>query len=382
MRVLISPDKFKGSLGAGEVATAIAAGLRDANLAGRHLVVEERPVADGGEGTASVLCEALAGRWVECPAHDALGRAISARYALSRTDGESLAILEMSDPNGLWRIDEKERRVLLSSSLGTGEVLMHALTHSHADRVVLGIGGSATNDGGLGFASALGFGFYGSAGEPIAPLPIHFLKVARIDLPPVPWPWTGRVTAMVDVSNPLLGENGATRVYGPQKGVVTQAEAESLEQGLEHFANLAAATFGKDFRAAAGAGAAGGLGFGLLTFAQAELRPGFATVAELLGLERRIAETDLVITGEGGMDAQTLNGKAPFGVAQLAQKHGKPCVAFAGRVDPSADLDLRRHFFDLISLANADTPPAEAIRCAPELLRARAAEFARGFHLP
>ena len=375
MRVLVAPDKFKGSLSAQEAAAAIAEGWRAGSPSSLDLEFSCRPVADGGEGTAEVICEALGGSWVSCTVRDPLGRPVAAKYALISQGAVRTAVLDMSEASGLWRVAPDERRVERQSTYGTGEMLAHALRCSGADRVVIGLGGSATNDGGMGLAAALGFRFLDNSGLGLEPVPANLPRLQRL-MPPPELSWiSGRVVAAMDVFNPLLGERGATRVYGPQKGLVGETEIRVLEAGLGRLADVVADWRKDDLRDRPGAGAAGGLGFGLMAFCGAEVRRGFDEVAELLRLSEVVSRSDLIITGEGSLDAQTLEGKAPAGVARLARHFGKPCVAFAGRVDPAARSLLLEHFAEITALADGTISEAEAIRRAPELLRARAAEL-------
>jgi glycerate 2-kinase len=232
------------------------------------------------------------------------------------------------------------------SYLGTGQLLAHALRKGGADRVVVGIGGSATNDGGVGLAAALGFRFLDAERRELEPTPRHLPELASIEFPLDALP-SVLINVACDVKNPLLGPRGATRVYGPQKGLCDEAQAAQLELGLARLADVAAQTFGQDLRDIPGAGAAGGLGFGLITFCGAELLPGFGLVASRLGLEAAVARADLVLTGEGSLDGQTLEGKAPAGVAAMARQLGRPVIAFGGRVEEAARAGLRICFDEI-----------------------------------
>ena len=363
MKILVAPDKFKGSLGAREVAENIAAGLREALPEAAIVLL---PIADGGEGTAEVICAAAHGEWISCPVHDANGGPIAARYAML-PDGET-AVLETSEAIGLWRIPAEERAPLRASSLGAGEMLLHAARRG-AKKLIVGLGGSATNDGGFGMARALGFRFLDRKGAELTGTVAELRGLARIAPPLLPEFPT--IIAAVDVQNPLLGKRGATRVFGPQKGS-SVAELELLEEALTQLADIVARDFGVDHRDVPGAGAAGGLGFGLLSLASATLRPGFDVVAEAIGLEDAVCNADVVITGEGRMDAQTLEGKAPAGIAVLARRHRKKIYAIVGQLEDSHEL---RGLFDgisVLSVSNFD----EAIAAAPRLLRACARELA------
>ncbi len=365
MRVLVAPDKFKGSLRAEAAAAAMAAGWREA-WSSSEIVC--RPVADGGEGTADAVCAALGGTWREHTVQDPLGRPVRARYALVGPAGGRTALIECSAASGYGLVLPHERDLLRASTYGTGELLLHAIAESGVRRVVVGLGGSATNDGGLGLAAALGYRFLDAEGDALPPIPAGLGRLATI-VAPTKWTWlSGPVTAACDVRNPLLGPRGATRVFGPQKGL-WPAQEESLESGLRWLADVAAATFGVDYREVPGAGAAGGLGFGLMTFCGATLEPGFGLVAKLLGLEAAVMASDLVLTGEGSADAQSLEGKAPYGVAALARRHGRPAVLIAGHIPPADRAALRGHFDSLHALTDTGHPVEQCLQDAANILR-------------
>jgi glycerate 2-kinase len=379
MRVLIAPDKFKGSLTAAQAAAALAEGWRQGWPSDKPLEIECLPVADGGEGTAEAIHDALSGRWITLAVHDPIGRIVEGRYALvENAGGERLAVLEMSSASGFSLVRGDDRDLLRGNTFGTGQLLADALRKGGADRVLLGIGGSATNDGGIGLAAALGFRFLDAEHRELEPTPRHLPELASIEapvdpLPPVP------IDVASDVKNPLLGPRGATRVYGPQKGLRDEAQAAQLELGLARLAEVAAQTFGRDYRDRPGAGAAGGLGFGLMTFCDAELLPGFDLVASRLGLEAAVARADLVLTGEGSLDGQTLEGKAPAGVAGMARRLGRQVIAFGGRVEEAARVGLGNCFDEIVALSEVEPELTQEQRMArgPELLCRHAARLAR-----
>jgi glycerate kinase len=379
MRVLIAPDKFKGSLTAAEAAAALAEGWRQGWPEDKPLEIECLPIADGGEGTAEAIHDALAGRWITLAVHDPIGRIVEGRYALIEKTGlKRLAVLEMSSASGFSLVRGKDRDLLHANTYGTGELLAHALRESGAERVIVGIGGSATNDGGIGLAAALGFRFLDAQRNSLEPIPRHLPELASIE-PPSDGFAAVTINVACDVKNPLLGPRGATRVYGPQKGLRGVAQAAQLELGLERLADIAAQTFGRDHRDTPGAGAAGGLGFGLMTFCGAELLPGFDLVAGQLALEEAVARADLVLTGEGSLDEQTLEGKAPAGVASMARRLGRPVIAFGGRVQEAARVGLHDCFDAIVSLSDIerDLTQEQRIARAPELLSRHAAHVAR-----
>jgi glycerate 2-kinase len=368
MQILIAPDKFKESLSAQQAANAIRDGFSAVFAEANFDVV---PVADGGEGTAGIFIEALDGEWIEAATHDALGRSIDASYAW--IGDRKLAVIEMSAASGLWRIKPDERDPLHADTLGTGELIADAIRRG-AEHLLVGLGGSATNDAGVGMASALGWKFLDQAKNPLAPHPAEFRKISQI-IPPST-PLSCRVTGLCDVSNPLLGEAGATRTFGPQKGASPEMLAQ-LEENLAHVARLYFEQFGKDLSLVPGAGAAGGLGFGLVTFLQATLESGFNAISRLMDLESRVSASDLVITGEGRLDAQSLHGKAPFEISQLAQRHGKPVIGFAGIIEGELP-----GFDACIPIANGPLTLAESRAHAAELLRTAAKRTALLLKIP
>jgi len=381
VRILIAPDKFKGALNAREVAENIAKGLRDALPDARIDIV---PMADGGEGTAEAICEARGGSWLKCKAHDPLGREIEARYAWIK-DGK-LAVMEMSEAAGMRRLSESERDPVRATTFGVGEMILDAAGRG-ANEIIIGLGGSATNDGGFGMARALGFRFdyehppspgFGAASEQEQEKDrdrecvTDLVNLSRIEKPhDLNLP---KIIAAVDVQNPLLGENGATRVFGPQKSA-SEDELNLLEQALTRLADLVAKEFGSDYRDRPGAGAAGGLGFGLMSFCGATIRPGFDVVAEAVGLESKMKGVDIVITGEGSLDRQTLEGKTPAGVARLARKLGRKVFAIAGRYD--GNQQVHELFDEVYQLARSDMSEKEQMKRAGELLREKAREIAQ-----
>src|SRR5438874_7740494 len=373
MKILIAPDKFKGTLDARDVAQNIARGLLDVLP---DADIEIVPMADGGEGTADAICEARGCSLVECKAHDPLGRGIDARYGWIN-EGK-LAVMEMSEAAGMRRLSETERDPLRATTFGVSEMILDA-TRRGANEIILGLGGSATNDGGFGMARALGFRFdfereqeHEQEHEDVRVTDL--LKLKKIEKPShLELP---KIIAAVDVKNRLLGENGATRVFGPQKGA-SKSDLDNLERALTRLADIVATEFGFDYRNEAGAGAAGGLGFGLLSFCGAAIRPGFEVVAEAVGLESKMKDADLVITGEGRLDRQRLEGKTPVGVARLARKLGKPVFAIVGRA--SDDRELREIFEGIYQNTRPGMSQQENMKRAAELLRENARELAETF---
>ncbi len=369
MRILIAPDKFKGCLSAQEVAEEIASGIREALPKAQ---IELMPIADGGDGTAEILSDALHGLWVTCRVHGPLGRQIDARYALVEKKG--LAIMEMSEAAGMRRLAETEGDPLRATTFGVGEMILDS-TRRRAQEIILGLGGSATNDGGFGMARALGFRFFDDEGMQVRSAINKLRTLKRIEPPrnlELP-----SIVAVVDVHNPLLGRHGATRVFGPQKGA-TGMELLLLEKCLKRLARVAVRQVRPVNPKAPGMGAAGGLGFGLAVFAGATLQPGFEVVAEMINAESRIQAADVVITGEGRLDAQTLSGKGPAGIATLARKYRKRVFAIVGESVQDRGKEVK--IFDEIRELSALAPSkAESMTMARELLRKCARDMAKGF---
>lgn len=344
--VLIACDKFKGTLTAAEACDAVARGIR-AVWPGAQCF--SRPMADGGEGTARVICDACHGQWLMDEVTGPLGDRIQAGWAwLPET---RTAVIEMSEASGLKLLDAARRNPWRATTAGTGD-LMQAAIRKGAEHLIVGIGGSATNDGGAGMAWAMGYRFLDADGKGFFPLPANLETLHRI-VPPEQ-PLAVKVTAACDVTNPLLGPDGATAVYGPQKGVRLE-RIPAFEAALQHLVGIVKRDLGSDRATSPGAGAAGGLGFGLMTFCQAGMQPGFDLVADVTKLEAAVRMADLVITGEGCVDAQTLHGKGPAGVADMARRLGKPVVAVGGIVDESVRSALNTKFHAVLAAATADT---------------------------
>jgi glycerate kinase len=382
VKILIAPDKFKGALNARQVAQNIAKGLFDVLP---DAEIEIVPMADGGEGTAQAICDTRGCFWSRCKVHDPLGREIDARYGW--IESEKFAVMEMSEAAGMRRLSETERDPFRATTFGVGEMILDA-TRRGANEIIIGLGGSATNDGGYGMACALGYRFFSDARE-LTGAVSELQGLTKIEVPvvagappenvimqPARLPLQLKIVAAVDVCNPLLGENGATRVFGPQKGA-TKYKIDVLERALGRLADVVAEDFGPDYCNEPGAGAAGGLGFGLLSFCGAKIRPGFDVVAEAVGLESKTKDADFVITGEGSLDRQTLEGKTPAGVARLARKFGKPVFAIVGRA--IEDRELREIFDGVYENARPGMSQQENMRQAAELLRENARALARRF---
>jgi glycerate kinase len=359
VRVVVAPDKFEGSLTAGQAAQAIRAGLLRARPDAEVVAL---PLGDGGAGTLEALVAAGFQR-VPVAATGPTGHPVQAAIAV---DGDR-CFVEMAEASGLKRLPGGRRTPLEATTYGTGELLRAALDHG-VRAVVLGIGGSATTDGGAGMAAALGARFLDDAGAELPPGGAALLRLAHVDTAGLdPRLREVQVTVAADVDNPLVGPDGAAHVFGPQKGAGPD-EVLLLDSALRRYARVLAADLGVDLADTPGAGAAGGLGAGAIAFLGARIRSGIELVLELVGFDREVATADLVVTGEGKLDAQSLRGKAPVGVARAATAHGVPVVALAGVVE-LADRELRAAGFEEAhALAELEPDPARSITEAAPLL--------------
>jgi glycerate kinase len=377
LRILVAPDSFGGALDSVAVARAISAGWLRARP---EDTVVQAPMADGGEGTLAAVAAALGDRAVRrtVAAHDALGRPISADYLL--LDDGRVAFVEMAAASGLAQLTVDERTpasARLASTRGTGELVRSALD-AGVSRVILGLGGSATNDGGSGMLAALGARFVDLAGGELKPGGAALAELIVID-PSGLDPRLARVAFVVasDVTNPLTGPAGAAATYGPQKGADPAAVAD-LDAALGIYGAAIEAATGRQVAELPGAGAAGGTGAALLGFTNATLRPGVEVVAEMAGLDAALGEADLVITGEGRADEQTLAGKAAMGVALLAGKRGIPAVLLCGTLGPGSEALEQSSLFELIQpVADRPMTLAEAMADTDRLLTNAAERLAR-----
>ncbi len=376
--IAIAPDSFKGALDAMGVAKAMAEGFAKVwPKAGFRLV----PMADGGEGTVDAWAAATATPRAAATVRDPLGRPVKAEFAFdpaSRT-----AVIEMAAASGLPLLKPDERNPLATTTYGTGELILKALDLG-ARHIILGIGGSATNDGGAGMASALGAKFLDAKGRRLPPGGGALSRLASIDFGDFdPRIAKTKFEVACDVTNPLCGPNGASAVYGPQKGA-TKAAVKKLDAALARLADVASATFPQsakrtksDAREMPGAGAAGGLGFGLCVFCGARLKRGVEIIAESVGLLEKIRGCDLVVTGEGRLDSQTVNGKTPAGVAAVAKKAGVKCIAICGCVGDGYQAVRKVGIDAVVPIAHGFFDPLDPARGARERIAAAAEETAR-----
>ncbi|MEB2621288.1 glycerate kinase [Pseudomonas sp. YuFO8] len=371
MKIVIAPDSFKDSLSAQGVADAIALGLAevwpDAQLI-------KCPMADGGEGTVESVLAACDGELRRTDVRGPLGETVNAAWGW--LPHNHTAIIEMAEASGLQLVPLAQRDACISSTFGTGELIRAALD-AGAQRVILAIGGSATNDAGAGAMQALGVKLLDAQGQQLQPGGLALAQVARIDLTGIdPRLAEVRFDIAADVNNPLCGPHGASAIFGPQKGATT-AQVEQLDRALGHFANHCANALAQDVRDEPGSGAAGGLGFAAKAFLGAQFMAGVEVVAELVGLAEAVVGADLVITGEGRFDAQTLRGKTPFGVARIAQEQGVAVIVIAGTLGEGYQA-LYEHGIDAaFALTSGPMTLEQACTEAPRLLRERATDIAR-----
>ncbi|EGT4372216.1 glycerate kinase [Cronobacter malonaticus] len=338
-KIVIAPDSFKESLSAMDVAKAIEAGFREIYPQAHYVCV---PMADGGEGTVEAMVAATGGQIITTPVTAPLGNKVDGFFGLLG-DGET-AVVEMAAASGLHLVPAAQRDPRITTSYGTGELILAALERG-VKAIIIGIGGSATNDGGAGMMQALGARFLDGEGHELAPGGAALAGLERLDLSALdPRLAQVSVTVACDVDNPLCGEKGASAVFGPQKGA-TPAMVTELDAALRRFGEQLEAVTGKTIISAPGAGAAGGMGAALLGMLNAELRPGIEIVIESLGLAQAVRDADLVITGEGRLDSQSIHGKTPIGVARVAKQFQRPVVAIAGSLTPDYQI-VHEHGID------------------------------------
>lgn len=371
MKIIIAPDSFKDSLSAAGVAQAIVEGLAQVWPDAQMI---QCPMADGGEGTVDAVLAACHGELRRQTVHGPLGAPVQARWGWL-ADSHT-AIIEMAEASGLQLLPPDQRDPCRTTTFGTGELIRAAL-ETGARRIILAIGGSATNDGGAGAMQALGVQLFDADDQPFPPGGLALAQLARISLDSLD-PRVGEVRFEIaaDVNNPLCGPHGASAIFGPQKGASPQ-QVQQLDAALGHFADHCARVLPTDVRDEPGSGAAGGLGFAAKAFLGAQFRAGVEVVADLVGLDAAVRGADLVITGEGRFDAQTLRGKTPFGVARIARQHGVPVIVIAGTLGEGYE-QMYSHGVDAaFALPSGPISLEQACSEAPRLLRERAADIAR-----
>ncbi len=357
MKIVVAPDSFKGSLTAVEVSDAIEQGIREIFP---EAEIVKNPLADGGDGTVQCLVNATGGEILREKVTDPLGDEVLASYGI--LGDKKTSVIEMAEASGLTLVPKNRRNPLITTTYGTGQVIKAALDQG-CRKMIIGIGGSATNDGGAGMVQALGAKLLDKDGGEIGFGGGELKKVFRIDTKYLDNRLSEtEVLIASDVSNPLCGPKGATRVYGPQKGATPEMIKE-LNESLAYFAEIIKRDLNKDVKDIPGAGAAGGLGAGLIAFLDAELKPGIEIIIEIVKLEQAIKNADLVITGEGKIDSQTIYGKAPIGVAKIAKKYSIPVIAVAAIISDDADIV---HQYGINTLIKISEPPISLDESKPK----------------
>ncbi|MDY7529787.1 MULTISPECIES: glycerate kinase [unclassified Cryobacterium] len=376
MKFVLAPDSFKESMTAAEAAAAMERGIRSVFP---DAVCIAAPMADGGEGTADALVTALGGTLVTAEVQDALGRTVPATYGFVAAEG--LAVIEIAAAAGVHLVAVADRDPRIASTFGVGWLIADALDRG-ARRFIVGLGGSVTNDGGAGMLQALGARLLDVGGAELPRGGAALARLARIDLSGFDPRLAGTSFRIAcDVTNPLLGPSGASRVFGPQKGADESTVAE-LDAALGVFASVVTSMTGREVATVAGAGAAGGLGAAFLAFFDSTMQRGVDLVMEAAHLSESMAGADIVFTGEGSIDAQTLGGKTPLGVAETAARHGVPVIAFAGRVGEGAEALYGHGFAALVPIVLGVCTLAEALAAGAANLEKAVATTCRLLTVP
>ena len=371
MKVVIAPDSYKGCLSALEVAKAMERGVLSVFPSAE---VRKIPIADGGEGTVAALVAATNGQLRQTEVTDPLGNKISAHWGVLG-DGRT-AVIEMAAASGLPLVPKEKRDPRVTTTYGTGELIKAALADGLA-KIIIGIGGSATNDGGTGMARALGVRFLDAAGQEVAAGGGSLAEICQIDTTGLdPRLKNTEIVVACDVDNPLCGTRGASAVFGPQKGA-TPEMVQQLDAGLAKYASCARQATGRDVAEKAGAGAAGGLGAGLMFFTPAQLKPGVEIVLDAVGFSDIVRDADFVITGEGRTDFQTAFGKAPVGVAKVAKTHGAPVFCISGGLGEGADDVLAQGIDAVMSICDRPLSLEECMAAGAQLIEPAAARLSR-----
>lgn len=354
MNILIAIDSFKGSLSSKALSNAIEEGILEVLP---DTTIQKVPIADGGEGTFETLVEGLKGKTITCDVHGPLMEKRKARYGLL---DDGTAIIEMAESSGLPLVSEDKKNPLYTTTYGVGDMIKDAIDKG-ARKFIIGIGGSATNDAGIGMLASLGYLFKDKYDKPLDPIGKHLIDIVSVDA-------NNRLKDLencefliaCDVDNPFYGKNGAAYIYGPQKGAKKE-DVKALDQGLKHFSDVIKKHTNIDISHVNGSGAAGGLGGGFMAFLNGQLKPGIDIVFEKVNLEAAIKNADIIITGEGKIDYQTVMSKAPIGVAKLAKKHSKIAIALAGTVTKDAAVAHKQGLTSMFSIINEPLSLKEAM---------------------
>ena len=369
---VLAPDSFKESMSAAQASQAMQRGIQNV-IPDAHII--HVPMADGGEGTVDALISSLKGQSIACDVTGPLSEQRIQTY-WGMVDAGQTAVIEMAKANGIHLLAAEKRNPMLTTTYGTGEMIKRALDLG-VKKIIVGLGGSVTNDAGAGMAQALGVRFLNHAGESIQVCGGSLELVKSMDLSELdPRLADTEILIASDVNNPLCGPSGASYIFGPQKGAMPEM-VKQLDQNFGYFADVVAGQFGRDYRHVAGAGAAGGLGFGLMAFTAASIRSGVELMIEQVQLNEKIAQADYVLTGEGKIDSQTSLGKTPFGVAQLARQFNKPVIAFAGLIGEGIEDLFESGFSQIIGINPPDCPLEEALKNAEMNLEKAVAEIVK-----
>ena len=375
MKIVIAPDSFKGSLSAAEVAEAIKTGFRAVYPDAEYVKV---PMADGGEGTVQSLVDATSGTIITQLVSGPMGDMVAGFFGI--LGDRQTAVIEMAAASGIHWVRPKERDVFLASSFGTGQLINAALDRG-CDKLIVGLGGSATNDGGIGMMKALGAQFFDQDGVQLAADVRALLQLASIDLQYLdPRLDKTEIVVACDVDNPLCGENGAARVFGPQKGA-TEEDIAVLDQALTRYGDILSANAGRDIASEPGAGAAGGMGAAFIGLIDAVLKPGVDIVIEIVDLANSLVDANLVITGEGRVDNQTIHGKTPTGVAKVAKSCNLPVICITGSVEDGADFTHQLGIDEIYSVTEGDYDLTEVLIEAEHKLTQAAQKIAKSLNL-
>ena len=375
MKIVIAPDSFKGSLTAAEAAEAIETGFRAVYPDAEYVKV---PMADGGEGTVQSLVDATSGTIITQLVSGPMGDMVAGFFGI--LGDRQTAVIEMAAASGIHWVRPKERDVFLASSFGTGQLINAALDRG-CDKLIVGLGGSATNDGGMGMMKALGAQFLDQNGVQLTADVRALLQLARIDLQYLdPRLDKTEIVVACDVDNPLCGENGAARVFGPQKGA-TEEDIAVLDQALTRYGDILSANAGRDIASEPGAGAAGGMGAAFIGLIDAVLKPGVDIVIEIVDLANSLVDANLVITGEGRVDNQTIHGKTPTGVAKVAKSCNLPVICITGSVEDGADFTHQLGIDEIYSVTEGDYDLTEVLIEAEHKLTQAAQKIAKSLNL-
>jgi len=371
MKILAAPDKFKGSMSASKAAEMIEQGIRTVIT---DAEIFKFPLSDGGEGLVESLAGKPGGAVKTASVTGPLGDKVDAVFGL--TDGGRTAVIEMAAASGLALVPEEKRDPAITTTYGTGELILAALNQG-CEKLIIGIGGSATNDGGAGMARALGAKFLDRNGRPLREGGADLIRLESIDISGLD-SRLKKIEVLVasDVDNPLTGPRGASHIYGPQKGA-TPAMVDKLDRALKNYARVIKKDLGLEVENIPGAGAAGGLGTGLITFLQARLLSGIELVLDALEIDRYLPGCHLLITGEGKLDLQSTYGKAPVGIARKAKEHRVPVIALTGQLEGNTENFHREGITACFAIANGPLDLEESMRKGPELLKTKTAELIR-----